>query len=70
MARRGAQDWDIAAPALILTECNYFLEDVCLGVPRFNKQEIRHGALAAMSDLTLKDDVHDVLRKVYGCPAA
>ncbi|WP_424981954.1 3'(2'),5'-bisphosphate nucleotidase CysQ [Maritalea sp. S77] len=70
VARRGAQDWDIAAPALILTECNYFLEDVCLGVPRFNKQEIRHGALAAMSDLTLKDDVHDVLRKVYGCPAA
>ncbi|MCF4097784.1 3'(2'),5'-bisphosphate nucleotidase CysQ [Maritalea mediterranea] len=70
VARRGAQDWDIAAPALILSECNYTLEDVCVGVPRFNKREIRHGALAAMSDLTLKDDVHDVLRKVYGCPAA
>ncbi len=68
VSRRGAQDWDIAAATLILQECGIGLEDVCCGTPAFNKQEIRHGAIAAMAEESLKDDIHEVLRNVYGCP--
>jgi len=68
VSRRGAQDWDIASASLILEECGISLEDVCCGKPSFNKQEIRHGAIAAMVEDGLKDDIHEVLRNVYGCP--
>lgn len=67
--RRGSQDWDIAAAALILDECGIGLEDVCSGVPVFNKRDVRHGALAALGDMSLKPIVHAALIKVYGCPA-
>ncbi len=69
VARRGAQDWDIAAAAVILSEAGLVLEDVCSGVPVFNRAEVRHGALAALTDLSLKPVVHGALRRVYGCPA-
>lgn len=69
IARRGAQDWDIAGAAIILSECGIAFEDVCVGVPTYNKAEIRHGALAALGDNSLKPIVHDALRRVYGCPA-
>ena len=68
VARRGAQDWDIAAAAIILSECGITLEDVCAGVPVFNRKDTRHGALAALVDPSLKPLVHDALVKVYGCP--
>jgi len=67
VARRGAQDWDIAAATLILKECDIILEDVCVGVPKFNREETRHGALAAMRDNSLRAPVHSALKKVYGC---
>lgn len=69
IARRGAQDWDIAGAAIILSECGIDFEDVCTGVPTYNKAETRHGALAALSDMSLKANVHDALRQVYGCPS-
>ncbi len=68
LARRGAQDWDIAAASIILEECGIEIEDVCCGKPIFNKQEIRHGALATMSDISLKPMISGILRKIYGCP--
>ncbi|MCZ4271416.1 3'(2'),5'-bisphosphate nucleotidase CysQ [Maritalea porphyrae] len=68
VSRRGAQDWDIASASLILQECGISLEDVCCGPPTFNKEEIRHGAIAAMLEDSLKDDIHEVLRNIYGCP--
>jgi len=68
VSRRGAQDWDIASATLILQECGISLEDVCCGPPTFNKEEIRHGAIAAMVEDSLKDDIHEVLRNIYGCP--
>lgn len=68
IARRGAQDWDIAAAAVILSECGIDFEDVCLGTPTYNKADTRHGALAALGDMSLKSIVHDALRRVYGCP--
>jgi len=68
VARRGAQDWDIAAATIILTECGITLEDVCAGVPVFNCVDTRHGALAALADPSLKPLVVDALVKVYGCP--
>ena len=68
LARRGAQDWDIAAASLILSECGIILEDVCLGKPLFNKEETRHGALAAMQDNSLKGAMHEILTDIYGCP--
>ncbi len=68
IARRGAQDWDIAAADVILQECGLKIEDVCVGVPKYNKQEIRHGALAVFSDLSIKAQVCKALIKVYGCP--
>jgi myo-inositol-1(or 4)-monophosphatase len=66
--RRGSQDWDIAAAALILAECGIGFEDVCSGYPVFNKRDVRHGALAALGDMSLKPIVHAALIKVYGCP--
>ncbi|MEO5804947.1 3'(2'),5'-bisphosphate nucleotidase CysQ [Devosia sp.] len=68
--RRGAQDWDIAAAALICSEAGVDFADVCIGFPAFNKAEVRHGALAALSDISLKPVLHAALVKVYGCPAA
>jgi myo-inositol-1(or 4)-monophosphatase len=67
--RRGSQDWDIAAAALILDECGVHIADVCTGFPQFNKRDVRHGALAALGDMSLKPHVHAALIKVYGCPA-
>lgn len=67
-SRRGSQDWDIAAAALILSECGMHLADVCVGYPQFNRRDVRHGALAALADMSLKPLVHASLIKVYGCP--
>jgi myo-inositol-1(or 4)-monophosphatase len=69
VARRGSLDWDIAAAAIILAECGIAFADVCSGFPVFNKPELRHGALAALADMSLKPIVHAALIKVYGCPA-
>lgn len=69
ISRRGAQDWDIAGADVILSECGVGVEDVCVGRPVYNKPEIRHGALAAMHDLSLKQPVHAALVQIYGCPA-
>jgi len=69
VARRGSQDWDIAAAAVILKEAGLDLADVCSGFPLFNRRDVRHGALAALSDMSLKPLVHAALIKVYGCPA-
>jgi myo-inositol-1(or 4)-monophosphatase len=66
--RRGSQDWDIAAAALILKTANVDFADVCSGPPQFNKRDVRHGALAALSDMSLKPIVHAALIDVYGCP--
>ncbi len=68
IGRRGAQDWDIAAASVILKECGIGFEDVCVGAPIFNKPEIRHGALAAIRDNSLRETIHDSLKRVYGCP--
>lgn len=68
VARRGAQDWDIAAAALILWEAGHSFEDVCVGRMQFNRDDVRHGALAATADLRLKPLLHEALIKVYGCP--
>lgn len=69
-SRRGSQDWDIAAAALILDECGIDIADVCAGFPQFNRRDVRHGALAALGDMSLKPLVHAALIKVYGCPTA
>jgi len=69
VVRRGAQDWDIAGAAMILAECGVNFEDVCIGALQFNKAEIRHGALAALSEKSLKPLLHAALVRVYGCPA-
>ena len=68
-SRRGSQDWDIAAASLILDESGVDIADVCAGFPRFNRRDVRHGALAALSDMSLKPLVHAALIKVYGCPS-
>jgi myo-inositol-1(or 4)-monophosphatase len=70
VARRGSQDWDLAGAAIILSEAGIDLEDVCLGALRFNRAEIRHGALAALGEVSLKPLLHAALIKVYGCPQA
>jgi len=67
-SRRGARDWDIAGAACILAEAGVGLEDVCIGALRFNRPEIRHGALAALGEPSLKAPLHAALVKVYGCP--
>jgi myo-inositol-1(or 4)-monophosphatase len=68
VARRGARDWDIAGAACILREAGLGFEDVCIGALRFNRPEIRHGALAAIGEASLKAPLHAALVKVYGCP--
>ncbi|WIY53476.1 3'(2'),5'-bisphosphate nucleotidase CysQ [Devosia sp. YIM 151766] len=68
VARRGSQDWDIAGAATILAESGLDFADVCVGFPQFNRRDVRHGALAALSDMSLKPLVHAALLKVYGCP--
>jgi len=68
VARRGARDWDIAGAACVLKETDMGFEDVCIGALRFNRPEIRHGALAAVSEPSLKAPLHAALVKVYGCP--
>jgi myo-inositol-1(or 4)-monophosphatase len=70
VARRGAQDWDIAGAAAILTQAGIGFEDVCAGALTLNRQDIRHGALAALAEPSLKPIVHAALIKVYGCPQA
>jgi myo-inositol-1(or 4)-monophosphatase len=70
VARRGAQDWDIAGAAVILQEAGVEFEDVCIGALRFNQPEIRHGALAAVGEVSLKAALHAALVKIYGCPQA
>jgi myo-inositol-1(or 4)-monophosphatase len=68
VARRGSQDWDIASAAIILSEAGIQFEDVCDGPLLFNRPDVRHGALAALSDKSLKPLVHAALIRVYGCP--
>lgn len=68
VARRGAQDWDIAGAAMILEECGVGFEDVCAGKLSFNRPQTRHCALAAWTDPSLKPILGDALRRVYGCP--
>ena len=68
VVRRGSQDWDIAGAATILAECGIPFEDACIGAMRFNKPEIRHGALAAFAQVSLREVLCGALMKVYGCP--
>jgi myo-inositol-1(or 4)-monophosphatase len=68
IARRGAQDWDLAAAAVILSEAGIDFRDVCSGPLRFNRKDTRHGALAALSEAWLQPLVHAALIRVYGCP--
>ncbi|HEY0918790.1 3'(2'),5'-bisphosphate nucleotidase CysQ [Devosia sp.] len=68
VARRGSQDWDLAGATIILKEAGISFEDVCDGELRFNGEEIRHGALAAVGEVSLKPALHAALIKVYGCP--
>ncbi len=68
VARRGAQDWDVAGADIILQEAGLELTDVCSGLPRYNRPETRHGALAATSDAGLITPLHEALKIVYGCP--
>lgn len=70
VARRGSQEWDVAAAAIILAEAGIDFCDVCRGEMRFNRAETRLGALAAVADLSLKPVLHAALIKVYGCPQA
>jgi myo-inositol-1(or 4)-monophosphatase len=70
VARRGAQDWDIAGAAMILAEAGLSFEDVCSGRPVFNRSEVRHGALAAYAKDCLRPYLVEALRRVYGCPDA
>lgn len=70
VTRRGAQDWDIAGAACILTEAGIDFEDVCAGPVRMNRKEIRHGALAALAEPSLKAQLHAALVDIYGCPQA
>jgi myo-inositol-1(or 4)-monophosphatase len=68
VARRGAQDWDIAAASVILTEAGVDFRDVCSGAVLLNREETRHGALAALSEASLQPLLHAALIRVYGCP--
>lgn len=68
VARRGAQDWDIAGADLVLSEAGVGLLDVCRGAPRYNAKETRHAALAATADPSLRSLLGAALREVYGCP--
>ncbi|HEX4296643.1 MAG TPA: 3'(2'),5'-bisphosphate nucleotidase CysQ [Devosia sp.] len=68
VVRRGASDWDIAGAAAILAECGVVFEDACMGAMQFNAEEVRHGALAAFAQVSLRDVLTGALVKVYGCP--
>lgn len=68
VVRRGAQDWDIAGAATILTECGIGFVDACGGAMQYNKADVRHGALAAFAVGSLRDVLTGALVKVYGCP--
>ena len=68
VVRRGSQDWDIAGAATILAECGIAFEDACIGAMQFNKPEIRHGALAAFAQGSLREVLCGALIRVYGCP--
>ncbi|HWJ89185.1 MAG TPA: 3'(2'),5'-bisphosphate nucleotidase CysQ [Pelagibacterium sp.] len=68
VARRGAQDWDIAGADIILAEAGARLEDACIGTPRYNRPDTRHAALAATADADLLLPLCKALRVVYGCP--
>jgi myo-inositol-1(or 4)-monophosphatase len=68
VVRRGASDWDIAGAAAILAETGIGFEDACAGPLRFNQADVRHGALAAAVDSSLKAVLHGALIRVYGCP--
>jgi len=70
VVRRGSMDWDIAGAAAILAECGVRFEDACTGAMRLNLTEIRHGALAAFAQESLRDVLVEALIKVYGCPDA
>lgn len=67
VVRRGAQDWDIAGAAMVLSECGIGFVDACIGDMRFNKPEVRHGALAAFAQGSLRELLTGALIKVYGC---
>lgn len=68
VVRRGSQDWDLAGAAVILGECGIYFEDACAGAMRFNRADVRHGALAAFAQGSLRDVLCGALIKVYGCP--
>ena len=68
VVRRGSQDWDLAGAAAILAECGIGFEDACGAAMRFNKPDVRHGALAAFAQVSLRDVLCGALVKVYGCP--
>jgi myo-inositol-1(or 4)-monophosphatase len=68
VVRRGSSDWDIAGAAAILTECGIGFEDACMGPMQFNRQETRHGALAAFAQVSLREVLCGALIRVYGCP--
>jgi myo-inositol-1(or 4)-monophosphatase len=70
VVRRGAQDWDLAGAALVLAECGIGIADACGQDMRFNKADVRHGALAAFAQGSLRDVLCEALIKVYGCPEA
>lgn len=68
VVRRGAQDWDLAGAAVVLAECGIGMEDACGESMRFNKADVRHGALAAFAQGSLRDVLCGALVRVYGCP--
>ncbi|MGV3492091.1 MAG: 3'(2'),5'-bisphosphate nucleotidase CysQ [Devosia sp.] len=68
VVRRGSQDWDLAGAAAILAECGIHFEDACFGAMQFNKADVRHGALAAFAQGSLREVLREALLKVYGCP--
>ncbi|MEQ1901024.1 MAG: 3'(2'),5'-bisphosphate nucleotidase CysQ [Devosia sp.] len=68
VVRRGAQDWDIAGAAMILAECGIGFEDACAGPLLFNRRDVRHGALAAFAQGSLREVLTGALIRVYGCP--
>ncbi|HWA19115.1 MAG TPA: 3'(2'),5'-bisphosphate nucleotidase CysQ [Devosia sp.] len=70
VVRRGSQDWDIAGAGAILAECGIGFVDACEGPIQFNKADVRHGALAAFAQGSLRDTLTGALIKVYGCPEA
>lgn len=70
VVRRGSQDWDIAGAATILAECGIGFVDACEGRVQFNKADVRHGALAAFAQGSLRETLTGALIKVYGCPEA